>query len=210
MNNQSISTDVLIQQARDGDARSADLLLGRYREFIRLLVRRQADGRLQARVDNSDLIQETLLRVAQNFGQFQGSTEDEWCAWLARIAENEIIHQRRHHLGAEKRTMLREQRGNGATHEVENGVSLLEHWFTRTQTSPSLAAVRNERSVLLANALALLPDDYREVLVLRHLDGLDFPEVAQRMKRSSGAVRVLWTRSLRKLREILQQNSSVD
>jgi RNA polymerase sigma-70 factor (ECF subfamily) len=69
-----------------------------------------------------------------------------------------------------------------------------------------MAAMRKERALVLADALASLPDDYREVLVLRHLEGLDFPEVAQRMSRSAGAVRVLWTRALKKLREALSSS----
>lgn len=193
----------LIQQARTGDGQALELLLQRYREYVRLLVRCRARGRLQARVDSSDFVQETLLRAARNIRQFQGTGEDEWCAWLARIAENEVVCQMRHHLGAAKRAASREQSFE-IPDESNSGASRLEHWFTRTQTSPSLAAMRKERSLLLADALARLPGDYGEVLILRHLEGLDFPDVAERMNRSAGAVRVLWTRALKKLREELQ------
>ena len=210
MKDMPTATDELIQQARAGDAQAMDVLLLRYREYVRLLVRCQAAGRLQARVDSSDFIQETLLRAAQNIQQFSGASEEEWRAWLARIAENEIIHQRRHHQGAAKRAVDREQRLAGTSDGSEGGASLLERWFTKAQTSPSLAAIRKERSLLLANVLALLPADYREVLILRHLEGLDFPEVAERMQRSSGAVRVLWTRALKKLREELQKSPQID
>jgi RNA polymerase sigma-70 factor, ECF subfamily len=199
----------LIQHARAGDGRALESLLHRYREYVRLLVRCRARGRLQARVDSSDFVQETLLRAAQNIQQFQGTGEAEWCAWLARIAECEIIHQRRHHLGAAKRAASREQ-SVAETDDSANGGSRLERWFTKAQTSPSLAAIRKERSLVLADALARLVDDYREVLILRHLEGLDFPEVAKRMNRSAGAVRVLWTRALKKLREELQNGPQLD
>ena len=59
-------------------------------------------------------------------------------------------------------------------------------------------------------ALARLPADHREVLILRHLEGLDFAEVALRMNRSAGAVRVLWTRALKKLREELGAGPQLD
>ena len=62
---------------------------GMYRGLMRS---RQPDG-LQARVDHSDIVQETMLRVAQNIGEFQGTNEEEWRAWLARIAENEVVHR---------------------------------------------------------------------------------------------------------------------
>jgi RNA polymerase sigma-70 factor (ECF subfamily) len=188
----------LIQQARAGDGSALQALLLRYREYVRLLVRCRAKGRLQARVDSSDFVQETLLRAARNIEQFQGTSEEEWCAWLARIAENEVVQQMRHHLGAAKRAASREQ-----PVAESDGLSRLERWFTKAQSSPSMAAMRKERSLHLADALARLPEDYREVLILRHLEGLDFPDVAQRMNRSAGAVRVLWTRALKKLREAL-------
>lgn len=191
----------LIQQARAGDGAALDRLLQLYREYLKLLVRSRAGGRLQARVDGSDIVQETLLRAARNIGQFEGDDEKDWCAWLARIAENEVIHQMRHHLGAAKRAAAREQRmDDGAS----DGASRLQVWFAKTQTSPSLAVMRKERAMLLANALARLPEDYREVLILRHLEGLEFNDVACRMDRSAGAVRVLWTRALKQLREELQ------
>jgi RNA polymerase sigma-70 factor (ECF subfamily) len=55
----------------------------------------------------------------------------------------------------------------------------------------------------LADTLAALPDDYRQVIVLRHIEGLPFDEVGRRMERSAGAVRMLWLRALKLLREQL-------
>lgn len=210
MTDHAPATHKLIHQARAGDAQALESLLRRYREYVRLLVRSRATGRLHARVDSSDFVQETLLRAAQNIQRFQGTCEEEWCAWLARIADHEVIHQRRHHLGAAKRAASREQTVAAEPADLSNGTSRLERWFTKAQTSPSLAAMRKERSRLLADALGRLPDDYREVLILRHLEGLDFAEVGQRMNRSAGAVRILWTRGLKKLREELQKGPLVD
>jgi RNA polymerase sigma-70 factor (ECF subfamily) len=200
----------LIRRARAGDAEALQELLRRYREYVRLLIRHRSGGQLQARLDSSDMVQETLLRAAQNIQHFQGSEEAEWRAWLGRIAEREVVHQLRHHLGAEKRAVSREQPLPGGPPSSSNGASRLEQWWAKPQTSPSRAAMRKERAVLLANALARLPNDYREVLILRHLEGLDFPAVAERMGRSAGAVRVLWTRALKKLREELADHFSPD
>src|SRR5437763_1788571 len=82
---------------------------------------------------------------------------------------------------AAKRARSREQPlPNPRTSSVA-GLSRLDQWLARSQTSPSLAAMRHERAVLLSEALARLPEDSREVLVLRHLEGLGFPEVGERM-----------------------------
>ncbi len=73
-----------------------------------------------------------------------------------------------------------------------------------TASSPSAAAARREQAVLLADALAALPADYREVIILRNLERLRFEEVAARMNRSPGAVRMLWTRALERLSGTLE------
>ena len=71
-------------------------------------------------------------------------------------------------------------------------------------SSPSQGAIRREQAVLLADALAKLPEHYRDVLVFRHLEGLSFPEIAQRMGRSLDSVEKLWVRGLNRLRQVLE------
>jgi len=63
--------------------------------------------------------------------------------------------------------------------------------------------MRREQALRLADALDRLPHDFREVLILRHLEELRFPEVARRMGRSLDSVKNLWTRALAKLRHTL-------
>jgi RNA polymerase sigma-70 factor (ECF subfamily) len=70
-------------------------------------------------------------------------------------------------------------------------------------STPSRHAARREQAVLLAEALERLSEDYREVIVLRHLEGLTFPDVAKRMNRSEDSVQKLWVRSLASLRRSL-------
>jgi RNA polymerase sigma-70 factor (ECF subfamily) len=203
----------LIQRARAGDAGALEILLHRYREFVRLLIRHRSSGQLRGRVDSSDMVQETLLKAAQNLAQFHGEREEEWCAWLGRIAEREVIAQRRLHVEAAKRTVTREQSLDPGRTSFDNGLSRLDLWCVRSPrspSSPSRAALRKERAQLLADALARLPEDYREVLVLRHLEGREFSEIAERLRRSNGAVRVLWTRALKKLREELARHFPSD
>lgn len=194
----------MIQQARAGDAEALERLLELSRDFVKLMMGRRCRGRLQARVDNSDIVQETMLRAAQNIAQFKGMEEEEWRAWLTRIAEREVIHQLRHHLGAAKRAAERERPLLTSDSLSKTGAPWLDRWLAKSQSSPSLVAMRKERALLLSQALARLPDDHREVIVLRSLEGLDFPEIAERMQRQPGAVRVLWVRALKKLRAQIQ------
>ena len=80
---------------------------------------------------------------------------------------------------------------------------LLDRALIAPQSSPSQQAERREQGVLLADALEQLPEDYRQVLILRHLEGLAFPEVARRMGRSVDSVEKLWMRGLARLRQIM-------
>jgi RNA polymerase sigma factor (sigma-70 family) len=57
--------------------------------------------------------------------------------------------------------------------------------------------------VLLAAALERLPESYREVLILHHLEGLSMPEVSRRMGRTLDSVKHLWTRALARVRRSL-------
>ena len=59
---------------------------------------------------------------------------------------------------------------------------------------------KHEQELELANVVAELPADYREVIVLRHIEALPFDEVGRRMDRSAGAVRMLWLRAIRQFR----------
>ena len=196
--------DSLVARARNGQTEALDQLLGRYRHFISLMVRaRFRGGRMAARVDSSDIVQDVLLRVADHIETFEGMDQTAFEAWLRRIAEREVLRQVDRHLGAARRDAGRERPVAGAANpnDGERPSLVLEGWLEASITSPSLAAVRKERAVLLADALARLPEDYRELLVQRHIEERTFEEIAQTMQRSSGALRTMWVRALRKLKD---------
>src|SRR5262249_17217816 len=85
--------------------------------------------------------------------------------------------------------------------ELDKSSRAFDMGLAAEQSTPSQRASRREQAVLLADALNRLPADYREVLILRHLEGLTFPEVAARMGRSLDSVEKLWMRALPRLRQ---------
>jgi RNA polymerase sigma-70 factor (ECF subfamily) len=91
---------------------------------------------------------------------------------------------------------------------LEQSTVRLETLLAVEDNSPSGCAVQREEEIRLADQLAALPNDYREVIVLRHIEGLPFEEVGRRMQRSAGAVRMLWLRALKMLREQMGAESS--
>jgi RNA polymerase sigma-70 factor (ECF subfamily) len=190
----------LLRDARAGDAATLGRLLEMYRRYLALLARVQIGQRLQGKVDASDVVQDTFLEAHKNFATFRGGSEGEFLRWLRQILAANMADLLRRYLGTQGRDIRLER-------EIENAFDqssvLLDRGLVAPQSSPSQQAVRREQAVLLADALAQLPDDYREALVLRHLEGLSFPAVAARMGRSLDSVEKLWMRGLARLRQIL-------
>jgi RNA polymerase sigma-70 factor (ECF subfamily) len=196
--------EVMLQEARSGDAATLGQLLELYRRYLTLLARMQIGQRLQGKVDEEDLVQETFLEAHRNFGRFQGTSEGQFVCWLRQILATQLADLLRRYLGTQGRDIRLEREIADA---FDRSSILLDRGLIAVQSSPSQQAVRREQSVLLADALAELSDDYREVIILRHLEGLTFPQVAQRMERTLDSVEKLWMRALVQLRQLLGANT---
>jgi RNA polymerase sigma-70 factor, ECF subfamily len=190
----------LLREAKTGDAAILGRLLELYRRYLALLARVQIGRRLQGKVDASDLVQETFLDAHRNFDRFRGGSEAEFVCWLRQILAGNLADMMRRYLGTQGRDVRLEREIQDA---LDQSSVLLDRALMAPQSSPSQQAVRREQGVLLADALDKLSEDYREVLVLRHLEGLPFPEVARRMGRSQDSVEKLWMRGLARLRQIM-------
>jgi RNA polymerase sigma-70 factor, ECF subfamily len=195
----------LFTAAREGSRASLGRLLTLYTNYLRLLVSTQLDNRLRTRVSLSDIVQETFFEAHRDFDQFRGQSTAEFVAWLRRIVVNNILRVVEQHLLTEKRDVRREVSLVEIGRRLEQSTVRLETLLAQQAVSPSGCAVQREQEILLADALAELPSDYRDVIVLRHIEGLPFEEVARRMERSSGAVRMVWLRALKTLRETLEK-----
>jgi RNA polymerase sigma-70 factor (ECF subfamily) len=190
----------LLVRAQAGQDAALGQLLELYRNYLTLLARLQIGRRLQGKVDPSDLVQETFLKAHRDFGQFRGSTEGQLVGWLRQILALNVAYQVRHYCGTQRRD-LRLERELAA--ELDQSSQVLDRALVAPGSSPSEQAAHREQAVLLADALERLPEDYRSAIVLRHLEGLSFPEVARRMGRSPASVEKLWIRALGRLRRSL-------
>ncbi len=194
----------LLALAQGGDSAALGLLLELYRDYLTLLARLQISRRLQSKVDATDLVQDTFLQAHRHFAGFRGTTEAELAGWLREILATTLANLVRHYCGTQRRD-VRLERDLAA--ELNESSRVLDRAFVAKLSSPSQQATRREQAVLLANALGRLPADYREVLILRHLEGRKFAEVAQRMGRSIDSVKKLWTPALAQLRTVLGENA---
>jgi RNA polymerase sigma-70 factor, ECF subfamily len=155
---------------------------------------------LRVKVEPSDLVQETFLKAHREFAGFAGQGEPELVAWLRRILARTVADQVKHH-----RRMGRDlQRQESLDLLLERSDETIHHALASYGVSPSERVSRREQAVLLADAVSQLPPDYREVFILRTLEHVPFEEVAARMVRSVGAVRMLWARALERLKEMLE------
>ena len=189
--------------ARAGDPDAADRLFARVRPWLQILARTQLGRHLQAKTDPSDVVQVALLEAVRGLGQFRGDTEAEFLAWLRQVLVNAIRHEARRYGGTAARDVAREA---SLELELEQSSARLGALLTGDDTSPSGASERAEARLELTALLARLPEEYRDVIVLRNLEGLSHEEVAERMGRSVGAVRMLWVRALARLRALTTES----
>jgi RNA polymerase sigma-70 factor (ECF subfamily) len=179
-------------------------LLEKFRDYLRLLARVQLDPRLRGKLDPSDVVQQTLLEAYQKRDQFRGSTEGEWLAWLRQALAHNLADALRA-FGQAKRDVGREQALGAA---VEASSRRLAAFLAAEQSSPSQRAERHERAVLLASALAALPEANREALVLHYCEEWPLSEIAKHLGRTPAAVAGLLKRGLKQLRQRLSALAS--
>jgi RNA polymerase sigma-70 factor, ECF subfamily len=204
INTMANDPNLMLHEARAGDAAMLGPLLEQYRHYLALLARVQIGHRLQGKVDEMDLVQEVFLEAHRHFPQFKGTTEGQFIAWLRQILASLLANLLRRYLGTRRRDVRLEQE---MTDAIDRSSHALERSLIAPDSSPSQQAAQREQSVVLADALNELPENYREVIVLRHLEGLTFPEIAERMGKSVTSVQKLWLRGLARLRQAVGQSA---
>jgi RNA polymerase sigma-70 factor, ECF subfamily len=188
----------LLRRARSGDADATGALMELYRDYLTILARSQIGRRLQGKADPADLVQETFLEAHKHIRQFRGESEIEFLGWLRTILAAVISNHVRRYLGTRQRDARLEQ---ALVVELDNTSGVLQRGLMAADSTPSRQAANREALLILANALEQLPDDYRQVIMLRHLEGLPFADVAERMNRTVASVQNLWVRALKRMKQ---------
>lgn len=196
-----LEPETLLNRARVGDIPALGQLLELYRSYLLVLARVQIGRRLQSKVDASDVVQEVFLGAYRAFPQFRGTSEREFLGWMRQVLASVLANLVRHYQGTQRRDIRLEQQ---LALELDQSSQALDRNLAASESSPSHQAIRREQSVLLAEALGRLPEELRELLILRHLEGLTFPEVAERLNRPVDTLKKLWPRALAELRQVLQ------
>jgi RNA polymerase sigma-70 factor (ECF subfamily) len=198
--------EALVRRACRGDPAARGELLERHRPYLLRMVALRMDRRLAARVDASDIVQETLARAARDLSEYVQRPTVPFSVWLRQIAWERLADVHRLHIRSQRRTVTREAPG-GIPLPDESVIQLAKRLLA-SGTSPSRRLIRDEESARLRAALASLPERDREILVMRHLEQLDNCEIAAVLSLSEGAVRVRHVRALRRLRALLDEEHS--
>lgn len=178
--------------------------LNQFRGYLRLLAEIELGHRLRAKVDPSDIVQQSLLEAHQDLPAFRGQTEPEVVGWLRTILARNLLNTARD-FGAQKRDIRRER---AIAHRLDQSSQGLAQFLAASQTSPSQQVVRNEQAEKLAAALAQLPGDQRLAVIQKHFHGASLATIAADMDRSTLAVAGLLKRGLKKLRTLMDDSEA--
>src|SRR5262249_2917361 len=199
------SHEELLRQAKGGDGPALGRLLESYRSYLVVLARVQIGRRCQGKGDAPDVAQEACRGAYRDFPQFRGTSEKELLGWLRGILASLLANLVRHYQGTKARDVRLERQ---LALELDQSSQALDRGLAAPQSSPSQQACRREQSVVLAEALIRLPEEHRELLTLRHLEGLSFPEVAERLGRTVDSVKKQWPRALASLRRVMGEEQA--
>lgn len=181
------------------NTQSDENLLESYRGYLWALAHAQMNRQLRSKLDPGDLVQQTLLKAYSGIGELRDGSPVVLVAWLRQILAGVLTDEIRHlHRG--KRDIAREQ---GLVNDLNRSAIGMEQWLVADQTSPSVAAQRNEQLLHLANSLLALPVDQREVIILKHLREQTLQQIADETQRTVPAVAGLLRRGLATLRQIM-------
>jgi RNA polymerase sigma-70 factor (ECF subfamily) len=195
-------TDRLLDGARKGEPGAVDKLLGEFREPLRQVIGLRLDPAVARRVDASDIVQDVLVEANQRLTEYLKKPDMPFHLWLRHLAQDRIIDTHRRHRLAQRRSVDREQAVARPAWADESSVSLVAQLID-TERTPTSEAIRLELQRRLNAAIEQLSDDDREIILMRHHEGLSNQEVAHALQLTEAAASMRYLRALRRLRAAL-------
>ena len=201
--------EAVVLKVRNRDEQAlADFIVLKRPQLLAFIDRRLGAA-LRRKIEADDLFQETSAEAVRSLSDVDLADRDPF-NWLCQVAERRIIDAHRRFFGSQKRDAGREvslNAGGGSTSDTSRPG--LINLLVASMTSASQAFSRDQRQMKLLAALEKLPEDHREALRLRYLENLPSKDIAEKLGKSDGAVRVMLTRSLAKLQQILEMEETL-
>lgn len=197
---------MLDQPQNDADSVDSPEALGNWleanRDHLLVILQQKASVKLRNKVDSDDLLQDAASRAVKSVVGMK-LAPSEVMPWFLQILTHTIIDAYRHHFGSQKRDAGREFSVDANLPNQGDQPGQLADLLAASITSPSKAFSQHVRLCRMQEALNQLPDDARQAIHWRFMESLSSQEIAARLNKSDGAVRVLLSRTLKKLEDLL-------
>jgi RNA polymerase sigma-70 factor (ECF subfamily) len=180
---------------------SDPVVVARYEPYLRMLARTHMRRAYQAKVGDSDIVQQAMLQAVQGLDGFRGQTEAEFRGWLRQILARHLCHLDRD-LHRDKRDIRREQ---SMEQKLAASSMRLQGLLAGNGPTPSQNVAMSEKVLRLAQAVEQLPESQRDAIRLHYLEGMKLSEVAEQMDKTPGAIAGLLHRGMKSLRDRLQE-----
>jgi len=194
-------SDDIVARIHQRDTQALADFLAAHRPQLMAFIERQLGSALRRKIEPDDVFQETSAEAVRALPAAELGDRDPF-SWLCQIAERRIIDLHRRFFGAKKRDAAREV-SLGSSSGSDTQPAGLINLLVASLTTPSQAFSRSAREARLLEALDKLPEEQRTALRLRYIDDLPSKQIAERLGKTDAAVRVMLTRSLKKLHELL-------
>jgi RNA polymerase sigma-70 factor (ECF subfamily) len=201
----SAETRALLEQVSAGDPQALGRLLGKHRPALRDFVEFHLDERLRARLDPSDVVQEAQLEVVRRMHDYLNRRPMPFHLWVRKTAYERLLNLRRDHLKRARRSVGRE-----APLPDRSSLLLAGPLLVGGGPSPSQQAEARELAGRIAAAVAGLDEADREVLLMRHAEGLAYEEVACLLDVTPAAARKRYGRALIRLQKVLSEHGLLE
>ena len=202
MTNQPQETEVWLRRLQGGDTPALAELFGHYRPRLRQMVQLRMGTQLAVRIDPSDVLQEVYLDAARKILNYMQAPEVSPFVWLRGLTWDRLSKLQQHHLGAECRAANRE------IQLPEHSSATLVRQLFAPMAGPGTAVLRTELRDRVRQALDLLDDTDREMILMRHFEEMSNEEVAEVLGLSPSATTMRHGRALMRLKRILESGSS--
>lgn len=199
----SAATCSLLEQVAQGNADALNALLRRYRPRLHAFIGARLDPRVRSRVDPSDVVQEVQLEVARRMDDFLRRDPMPFHLWVRKTAYERLLKVRRDHR-RDRRSVERE------VALPDRSSLLLARPLLAGGPSPSQQVAAREFAERVSRAVAELAEPDREILLMRHMEELNYADIACLLDLSADAARQRYGRALLRLRKVLKENGLLE
>ena len=179
----------LVKQAKQGNIAAFEQLFNRYQKRIFNFILRM----LQNREDSAELTQDTFVKAYRSLAKLKSDVA--FSSWLHQIAINLVRDKLRKHKLKTDSIDAPEETEDGTVYSID---------IPDVTANPREVTVKSELQVRIKNAIASLPAQYREVIILYHIEDIDIPEISRILKIPNGTIKSRLSRA----REMLKSKLS--